>query len=121
VRPSGSEALVDVGYVEDIHGNWKNAVMDYLRAMASNPLRREAYIDLGYDYNEHHLFGLAEAVFLKGLSVAPQEGTLHYMLGETYHQQGKITLARQQYQLARDSNDPQFVEAAQSSMALLPR
>jgi tetratricopeptide (TPR) repeat protein len=114
------EALIDVGYLEDDKGNWKNAVSDYIRAMASNPLRSEAYIDLGYDYNEHHLYELAEAVFLKGLSVAPDEGTLHYMLGVTYNLQGKVTLARQQYTLALASNDARVVQAAQSEMALLP-
>jgi tetratricopeptide (TPR) repeat protein len=121
VRPNGSEALVDVGYLEDDKGNWKAAVVDYIRAMSSNPLRAEAYIDLGYDYNEHQLYELAEAVFLKGLSVAPEEGALHYMLAVTYNLQGKIALARGQYELAMASNDARVVQAAQAEMALLPK
>jgi len=119
-RPNGSEALVDLGYLEDDKGHWKNAVVYYIRGMTVDPLRSEAYIDLGYDYNEHQLYELAEAVFLKGLSVTPQDGTLHYMLGVTYNLQGKIALAREQYELALKSNDARVVRAAQSEMALLP-
>jgi len=121
VRPNGPEALIDVGYLEDDKGNWRTAVVDYIRAMSANPLRPEAYIDLGYDYNEHQLYELAEAVFLKGLSVAPQEGALHYMLAVTYNLQGKIALARGQYELALTSNDARVVQAAQAEMALLPK
>jgi tetratricopeptide (TPR) repeat protein len=121
VRPAGSEVLVDLGYLEDDKGNWKGAVLDYIRAMSANPLRSEAYIDLGYDYNEHQLYQLAEAVFLKGLSVAPQTGALHYMLAVTYNLQGKIVLARREYELAIASADARVVEAARAEMALLPQ
>ena len=121
VNPNGSEALVDIGYLEDDKGNWKSAVVDYIRAMAADPLRAEPYIDLGYDYNEHQLYELAEAVFLKGLSASPQEGALHYMLAVTYNLQGKIALAREQYEIALTSHDVRVVEAAQAEMALLPK
>jgi len=120
-RPNGSEALVDIGYLEDDAGNWKAATTDYVRAMAADPFRSEAYVDLGYDYNEHRLYQLAEAVFLKGLSIAPEDGTLHYMLAVTYNLQGKIPLARAQYQLAIASNEPNIVQAAQAELALLPQ
>jgi tetratricopeptide (TPR) repeat protein len=119
-RPDGSEALVDVGYLEDDRGQWKSAVSYYLRAMNANPLESAAYIDLGYDYNSHHLYGLAEAAFIKGLSVAPEDGRLHYMLAVTYNVQGKVELARAQYQLAIASDEPIVVRAARSELALLP-
>jgi tetratricopeptide (TPR) repeat protein len=121
VRPAGSEALVDLGYIADDKGNWKGAVVDYIRAMIADPLRSEAYVDLGYDYNEHQLYQLAEATFLKGLSISPDDGTLHYLLAVTYNLQGKLVLAREQYQLAIASREPRVVRAAQAELDLLPR
>jgi len=50
IRPEGFEALVDIGYIYDLQGDWKTAVSYYNRAIRSDPLRPEAYIDLGYDY-----------------------------------------------------------------------
>ena len=98
----------------------KTAVNYYLRAMNAYPFELAAYIDLGYDYNEHQLYTLAEAAFIKGLSVAPDDGRLHYMLGSTYNVQGKVGLARAQYQLAVASKEPVVVHAAQAELALLP-
>lgn len=120
LRPDGSEALIDLGYLLDTKGDWKSAVSYYQRAIDADPLRPEAYIDLGYDYNEHKLFPLAEAAFLKGLSVAQDDGRLHYMLAVTYNLQGKITLARSQYQLALASDEPIVQRAARAELVLLP-
>lgn len=120
IKPDGSEALVDLGYVADRRGDWKSAVAYYTRAMNADPLRPEAYIDLGYDYQEHRLYSLAEAALLKGLSVSGDDGRLHYLLGATYNIQGKIALARQQYQRAIDSDEPVVVRAARHELALLP-
>jgi tetratricopeptide (TPR) repeat protein len=119
-KPDGSEALVDIGYLEDDGGHWKTAVNYYVRAMSAYPLESAAYIDLGYDYNAHQLYTLAEATFIKGLSVAPDDGRLHYMLAVTYNVQGKVGLAREQYQLAIASKEPIVVHAAQAELALLP-
>ncbi len=120
LRHDGSEALVDIGYILDLQGDWKGAVGYYTRAIVADPLRPEAYIDLGYDYNEHRLFALAEAAFLKGLSVSSDDGRLHYMLAVTYNLQGKIPLARAQYRLAMESDESDVVRAARNEMALLP-
>jgi tetratricopeptide (TPR) repeat protein len=119
-KPDGSEALVDIGYLEDDRGRWKSAVNYYVRAMNAYPLESAAYIDLGYDYNAHQLYTLAEAAFIKGLSVAPEDGRLHYMLAVTYNVQGKVSLARDQYNLAIASKEPIVVHAAQAELALLP-
>ncbi len=119
-KPDGSEALVDIGYLEDDRGKWKDAVSYYLRAMSAYPLEAAAYIDLGYDYNDHQLYSLAEAAFIKGLSVAPDDGRLHYMLAVTYNVQGKVDLARSQYELAIATQEPVVVHAAKAEMALLP-
>lgn len=120
LRPEGSEALVDIGYIFDERGDWKTAVGYYTRAMVADPLRPEAYVDLGYDYSEHRLFPLAEAAYLKGLSVSADDGRLHYMLAVTYNVQGKIALARQQYERAAQADEPLIVNAAKAELALLP-
>jgi tetratricopeptide (TPR) repeat protein len=120
VRADGPEALVDTGYIYDARGDWKTAITYYNRAIRSDPLKPEAYIDLGYDYNEHRLFPLAEAAYLKGLSVSSDDGRLHYMLAVTYNLQGKIALARDQYQRALASEEPIVVRAARAELALLP-
>jgi len=120
LRPEGTEALVDVGYVCDMQGDWKAAVAYYNRAIHSDPMRPEAYIDLGFDYNEHRFFPLAEAAFLKGISVAADDGRLHYLLAVTYNVQGKIALARTEFQHAVASEEPDVARAAQAELALLP-
>jgi tetratricopeptide (TPR) repeat protein len=120
LRPEGTEALVDIGYVYDMKGDWKTAITYYNRAIRSDPMRPEAYIDLGYDYNEHRFFPLAEAAFIKGISVAADDGRLHYLLAVTYNLQGKIALARVEYQRAISSDEPDVARAAQAELALLP-
>ncbi|MDB5040887.1 MAG: Flp pilus assembly protein TadD [Candidatus Eremiobacteraeota bacterium] len=120
LRAEGTEALVDIGYVYDMQGDWKTAIVYYNRAIRSDPMRPEAYIDLGYDYNEHRLFPLAEAAFIKGISVAADDGRLHYLLAVTYNLQGKIRLARVEYQRAIASEEPDVARAAQAELALLP-
>ncbi len=120
LRPEGPEALVDIGFIYDALGDWKTAITYYNRAIRSDPMRPEAYIDLGYDYNEHRLFPLAEAAYLNGLSVSVDDGRLHYLLAVTYNVQGKIALARDQYQHALASEEPIVVRAARAELALLP-
>ena len=120
MRPEGTEALVDIGYIYDLQGDWKTAVSYYNRAIRSDPLRPEAYIDLGYDYNEHRFFPLAEAAFLKGISVASDDGRLHYLLAVTYNLQGKIELARGEYHQALATGEPDVARAARAELALLP-
>jgi len=112
VHADGPEALVDLGYLEDVAGHSQAAVAFYLRAIAVDPLSRDAYVDLGYDYTEQGLYPLAEAAFLKGLSVVPNDGRLHYLLGVTYADQGKRALARQEYERATKSDEPEVASAA---------
>jgi tetratricopeptide (TPR) repeat protein len=120
LRPEGPEALVDMGYLYDARGDWKTAITYYNRAIRSDPMKPEAYIDLGFDYNQRRLFPLAEAAYLKGISVASDDGRLHYMLAVTYNLQGKIALARDQYQHALSSEEPLVVRLAKAELALLP-
>ncbi|HTW82994.1 MAG TPA: tetratricopeptide repeat protein [Candidatus Sulfotelmatobacter sp.] len=120
LNPMGFEALVDHGYVLDENGDWKDAIVFYNRALAIDPTRPEAYIDLGFDYAGQHLFALAEAAYLKGLSVAADDGTLHYLLGQTYDEQGKVSLAREQYRAASHSPEKYIAQQARAELGLLP-
>ena len=119
MRPDGPEALVDLGYLEDVSQRWRPAIAYYLQALQIDPLMREAYVDLGYDYDEHQLYALAEASFLKGLSIAPNDGRLHYLLGVTYADQGKVELAMQEYQRAAKSDENDVAKAATRELASL--
>lgn len=120
-NPYRPEAYVDLGFLEDVNQHWKPAVALYEKAIDVDPLWRDAYIDLGYDFNEHELYPQAEAAFLKGLSVSPHDGRLAYMLGVTYVQQGKVALARQQYEHAlSDSDEEIVVKAARRELLELP-
>jgi tetratricopeptide (TPR) repeat protein len=119
MRPDGPEALVDLGYIDDMQGQWEAAVGYYLRALDIDPLCRDAYVNLGYDYNGHALYKLAEAAFIKGLSVSPDDGRLHYMLGVTYADQGKKTLALTEYEHAKNSDEPEVAKAATRDLHLL--
>jgi len=103
-----------------MQGDWKTAVTYYNRAIRSDPMRPEAYIDLGFDYNEHRFFPLAEAAFIKGISVAADDGRLHYLLAVTYNVQGKIALARAEFEHAIASEEPDVARAAKVELALLP-
>jgi protein O-GlcNAc transferase len=120
LRPDGFEALVDTGFVLDAHGDWKAAVGYYNRALAADPTRPEAYINLGYDYAGQRLYALAEAAYLKGLSIASDNGRLHYLLAQTYDEQGKIGLARDQFQAAARSPEPLIARAAKDELGSLP-
>jgi protein O-GlcNAc transferase len=111
-RIDGPEAYVDIGFIEDAAHNWKTAVSDYEKAIAVDPLWRDAYIDLGYDYYVQKLYTLAEAAFIKGLSVAPRDGRLSSLLGMTYRDQGKVALAKQQYERAVSYGDEENIVTA---------
>ena len=121
VNAEGPEALVDLGYLEDLAGRWHAATELYLRALAIDPLMREAYTDLGYDYDQHQLYALAEAAFLKGLSIAASDGRLHFLLAQTYADQGKRSLALAEYQRALAGNEEDVSRAASRELATLQR
>jgi Tfp pilus assembly protein PilF len=52
--------------------------------------------------------------------VAADDGRLHYLLAVTYNLQGKIALARVEYQRAISSDEPDVARAARAELALLP-
>jgi tetratricopeptide (TPR) repeat protein len=119
LEPNRPEALVDFGYVADASGRSDDAIGYYHKALAADVLARDAYVDLGYDYQEQRMFVQAEAVLLKGLSVSPRDGRIEYLLGKTYSQQGKRTLALQQFTAATRSDEPDVSEAASAALTTL--
>ena len=105
MEPERGEALVNLGYLADVNGDWKKAISLYVQAMTVYPYSPDAYIDLGYTYNMHGLYQLAQAALVKGLAVAPLDGRLHFLLGDAYQHQGNEAMAEQQYKLAASSDD----------------
>lgn len=100
LAPERPEALVNMGYLADARGDWKKAVEYYIDATTVYPYGADAYLNLGITYGEHNLYQLAQAALIKGLAVAPEDGRLHFILGETYAHQGSLALAAVQYRAA---------------------
>jgi Tfp pilus assembly protein PilF len=89
--------------------------------MTIYPYAPEAYIDLGLDYNQHGFYELAQSALLKGLAVAPNDGRLHFVLGDVYSRQGNQAMATAQFKLAVDSYDPMVKQLAKERVAALER
>ncbi|NNM98679.1 MAG: tetratricopeptide repeat protein [Candidatus Eremiobacteraeota bacterium] len=118
-RPELPEAIVNLGYIRDERGDWRGAVRRYLQALAVGPFWRDAYLNLGIDYERHHLYALAESVLLKGIAAVPYDGAMHVVLGQTYAEQGKTTLALAQYAFATHALDPHVRNVAKRLIAAL--
>jgi tetratricopeptide (TPR) repeat protein len=121
LQPERGEALVNIGYLADVNGDWKRAVTYYVQAMTVYPYAPEAYIDLGLDYNQHGFYELAQSALLKGLAVAPQDGRLHFVLGDVYSRQGNQAMATAQFKMAVDSYDPVVKSLAKERVAAMER
>lgn len=121
MAPEHSEALVNLGYLADVYGDWKKAISLYVQAMTVYPYSPDAYIDLGYTYNAHGLYQLAQAALIKGLAVAPFDGRLHFLLGDAYQHEGNQTLAELQFKAAAGAEDidPDVQRLAQERVAML--
>ena len=120
MRPERAETLVNMGYLADARNDWKKAVKCYLQASRIAPLAPEAYIDLGSDYDQHNLYKLAESAIVKGLAMAPYDARLHYLLADTYAKQGENDKARNEFEAAEKTNDPNIRAAAVAALAALP-
>jgi tetratricopeptide (TPR) repeat protein len=121
LQPERGEALVNIGYLSDVNGDWKRAVTYYVQAMTVYPYAPEAYIDLGLDYNQHGFYELAQSALLKGLAVAPDDGRLHFVLGDVYSRQGNQSMATAQFKMALDSYDPVVKSLAKERVAAMER
>lgn len=121
LQPERAEAIIDLGYLADERGNWKQAIGLYVDAMTVYPYAPEAYIDLGSLYSSHGLYQLAESALIKGLAIAPKDGRLHFLLGEVYSELGQIAQAAVEYRAAAVSEnlDPGYRRAAKEFVAAL--
>ncbi len=117
LRPERPEALVNFGYLADSRGDWRRAIRYYVEALTVYPYSVDAYIDLGWEYQQHKLYALAESALLKGLAVAPDDGRLHFLLGQAYADQGKVALALSEFKAATGSADPDVRRIAQARLA----
>ena len=112
VHPHSPEAFVDLGYLDDILGNHESSVVHYEHAIALDPFCRAAYVNLGSDEVQRGLFALAETTLLRGLSISNDDGRLEYLLAKMFEHQGKVALARREYQDATRSDEPDIAAAA---------
>ncbi len=119
ISPERPEALVNYGYLADMHGDWKTAVQYYVKAIAVGPYSPEAYINLGIDYEGHALYPLAQSALIKGVAAAPQDGRIRFLLGRAYAEQGQTSLAMKEYAAAEKSYDPNIAHIAEEESAKL--
>ena len=115
--PERPEAIVNFGYIADDRGEWKTAIRYYAQAITVWPYGRDAYFNLAVAYQKHHLYQLAQTALIEGLAVSPNDGWMHYLLGETYLMQGHDDLAKAQFQAATTAIDPSVVELAKSALS----
>ncbi|MGA2392246.1 MAG: tetratricopeptide repeat protein [Candidatus Lustribacter sp.] len=121
LQPDGVEALIDLGYLDDASGNRDRAMQRYRTASALDPTRPEGYINLGYDDEATGNAPAAETVLLSGLVADPDNGRLHYLLGNAYENEGKLEPAQAQYQAATSSDEPAVVQAARAALQALEK
>lgn len=119
LQPDGVEALIDLGYLDDAGGNREVAMQRYRRAIALDPTRPEGYINLGYDAEVQGDAAGAETVLLAGLVADPDNGRLHYLLGNAYESEAKLGPAQAQYQAALSSDENDVVQAARAALQAL--
>jgi tetratricopeptide (TPR) repeat protein len=100
LAPERAEAIVNLGYLADDRNDWHKAVSEYVEAIVVYPYLADAYLDLGDTYYEHRYYKLAQQALIKGLAVAPEDGRLHFLLGDTYASEGNDPLAMQEYRAA---------------------
>jgi tetratricopeptide (TPR) repeat protein len=112
VHAQSPEAFVDLGYLDDTIGNHESAVVHYEHAIALDPFCRAAYVNLGYDEVQGGLFALAETTLLRGLSISNGDGRLEFLLAKMFEHQGKVALAKREYQNATRSDEPDIAAAA---------
>lgn len=119
LNPNAAPALVNLGYVEDAYGEGQAAMQHYLAAIVADPMQREAYADLGYDLILARAYPAAESVLSSGLRAAPADGRLHYLLAETYRNEGRSVQARTEYDAAIKSGDGEVQTAARKDLQSL--
>jgi tetratricopeptide (TPR) repeat protein len=93
----------------------------YRTASALDPTRPEGYINLGYDDEATGNAPAAETVLLSGLVADPDNGRLHYLLGNAYENEGKLEPAQAQFQAATSSDEPAVVQAARAALQALEK
>jgi tetratricopeptide (TPR) repeat protein len=119
--PSGVQALVNRGVLEDDAGDTTAAMRDDEAAIAADPLRSEGYANLAYDLLDRQALTAAEVTLEDGLRAVPGDGRLHFLLGRTYQLEGRdAASARAQYVAALDSDEDVVVRAARSALGALP-
>jgi Tfp pilus assembly protein PilF len=69
-------------------------------------------VNLGYDEVQGGLFALAETTLLRGLSISNGDGRLEFLLAKMFEHQGKVALAKREYQNATRSDEPDIAAAA---------
>jgi tetratricopeptide (TPR) repeat protein len=120
LRPDGVDGLIDRAVLEDARGASVAAFADNHAAIAIDPMRSEPYANLGFDFLDRHEDADAESVLRDGLRADPDDGRLHYLLGEALRRQGApLAAVRREYLAALASDEDTVVRAARDALRAL--
>jgi tetratricopeptide (TPR) repeat protein len=106
LAPNDANAYANLGFTCDLSGRTTEAEAAYQRGIAINPKHPACRINYGLQLTKNGRIDEAKAQF--GAVLAP--AAVHYNIASVYEQQGKVELAREQYQTALGLN-PRFHEA----------
>ncbi len=120
IRPDGVDGLIDRAVIEDARGASVAAFADNREAIALDPMRSEPYANIGFDLLDRHEDAQAEVVLRDGLRADPEDGRLHFLLGESLRRQGAPPAAIEaEYRAALDSDEDTVVRAAREALRAL--
>jgi superkiller protein 3 len=132
LNPKDADAYNSLGNALHDQKKLGEAIAAYRQAIKLNPQYAGAYNNLGNALSDQKKLGEAIAAYRQALSFPDQQGTLstahtlaHNGLGWVFQQQGQLTAAIREYQLARQA-DPSYTYAqsnlleAQRLLALKP-
>jgi len=115
-----AQAHLFAGNAYEQHGNYKQAIDEYLKAIEFVPAHSMAYHGLGTAYAKMREYDAAEQMFRKVLEIEPFNTRAHFNLGTVYTAQSKFTEALHEYEVALEM-DPHYELAAYWAAVLYER
>jgi tetratricopeptide (TPR) repeat protein len=89
---------------------YKEAAVQYKKAVAIDRSYAEAYSNLGYCYRKQGLFKKAVKSYKKAITLDPTLAEAHEYMGEAYAEMGEFDLAEKHLQTLRDLGSPEAGE-----------
>jgi tetratricopeptide (TPR) repeat protein/TolB-like protein len=91
------DALVTLGTVETVHGNYAQAATAFQRALTLHPASATAAIGLGQTFTAEKRYDEAERMFRRGIAQQPTWWYGHHMLATLFWQRARYDDALREY------------------------